>query len=282
MGASARVRGLHRRHRGAARDRRCRPSPAKRTRTRRAQLAAAMLRVYDPLSIAALGVAIMTGAFSLTAYKAALRGAFFERLGGPLAWKLFFTFILINLGAYIAFGIGHRIVRAVDAGEPPDAAQLDAFLRRLRTSACWRWCWSRSSSGWRCGTERRTPVAGRAPPPYRRPSTRRRSIMSHFADVTSRRRSLPADKMKKNNLFTTERLFCDVYCFEPGRSRRRTLACAARTRSTTSSKARRASASARRARGRRRDGGARAAERPACGAQSRPGRLNCWSSWPQP
>ena len=37
-------------------------------------LAAAMLRIYDPLSIAALGVAIMTGAFSLTAYKAALRG----------------------------------------------------------------------------------------------------------------------------------------------------------------------------------------------------------------
>ncbi len=25
-----------------------------------------------------------------------------------------------------------------------------------------------------------------------------------------------SDKMKKNNLFQTERLFCDVYCFEPG------------------------------------------------------------------
>jgi hypothetical protein len=101
---------------------------------RRARLAAAVLRVYDPLSIAALGVSIMSGAFSLTAYKAALRGAFFERLGGPLAWKLFFTFILINLAAYIAFGIGHRIVRAVDAGEPPDAARLAAFLQRLRAS----------------------------------------------------------------------------------------------------------------------------------------------------
>ena len=101
---------------------------------RRAHLAAAILRVYDPLSIASLGVAIMTGAFSLTAYKAALRAAFFDRLGGPLAWKLFFTFILVNLAAYIAFGIGHRVVRAVDAGEPPDAAQLAAFLRRLRTS----------------------------------------------------------------------------------------------------------------------------------------------------
>jgi mannose-6-phosphate isomerase-like protein (cupin superfamily) len=25
-----------------------------------------------------------------------------------------------------------------------------------------------------------------------------------------------ADKMKKVNLFDTERMFCDVYCFEPG------------------------------------------------------------------
>lgn len=102
---------------------------------RRARLAAAVLRVYDPLSIAALGVSVMTGAFGLTAYKAALRGAFFARVGGPLAWKLFFTFVLVNLAAYVAFGIGHRVVRAVDGGEPPDAARLAAALRRLRTSA---------------------------------------------------------------------------------------------------------------------------------------------------
>jgi hypothetical protein len=81
-----------------------------------------------------LGVAIMTGAFSLTAYKALLRAAFFERMGGPLAWKLLFTFILINVATYVAFGIGHRVVRAVDFGEPPDAAQLASFMRRLRAS----------------------------------------------------------------------------------------------------------------------------------------------------
>lgn len=101
---------------------------------RRARVAASVLRVYDPLSLAALGVAIMTGAFSLTAYKAALRASFFERMGSALAWKLFFTFILINVATYIAFGIGHRIVRSVDFGEPPDAAQLSSFLRRLRIS----------------------------------------------------------------------------------------------------------------------------------------------------
>lgn len=27
-----------------------------------------------------------------------------------------------------------------------------------------------------------------------------------------------AEKMKKNNIFTTERMFCDVYCFEPGQA----------------------------------------------------------------
>ena len=27
-----------------------------------------------------------------------------------------------------------------------------------------------------------------------------------------------SDKMKKNGLFETERLFCDLYCFEPGQA----------------------------------------------------------------
>jgi hypothetical protein len=101
---------------------------------RRARLAAAVLRIYNPLSIGALGVSVMTGAFSLTAYKAALRAAFFERMGGPLAWKLFLTFLLVNLAAYIAFGIGLRVVRAVDGGTPPGRRPARLFLRRLRSS----------------------------------------------------------------------------------------------------------------------------------------------------
>lgn len=100
----------------------------------RGRLMAATLRIYDPLSLAALGVAIMTGAFQLTAYKDALRGAFFERLGAALGWKLLLTFILINLAAYIAFGLGHRLVRTIDAGEALEAARLDAMTRRLAIS----------------------------------------------------------------------------------------------------------------------------------------------------
>lgn len=39
--------------------------------------------------------------------------------------------------------------------------------------------------------------------------------MEVFKDVLSQV-SFAADKLKKVNLFDTERMFCDVYCFEPG------------------------------------------------------------------
>ena len=39
--------------------------------------------------------------------------------------------------------------------------------------------------------------------------------MDTFKDVISQI-SFATDKMKKVNLFDTERMFCDVYCFEPG------------------------------------------------------------------
>ena len=39
--------------------------------------------------------------------------------------------------------------------------------------------------------------------------------MELFVDASTRA-DYAADKMRKNNLFTTPRLFCDVYCFEAG------------------------------------------------------------------
>ncbi|MCP9451611.1 MAG: cupin domain-containing protein [Nitrospira sp.] len=33
-------------------------------------------------------------------------------------------------------------------------------------------------------------------------------------------RQFSSDKMKKNNVFETKRLFCDVYCFEPGQEQK--------------------------------------------------------------
>lgn len=41
--------------------------------------------------------------------------------------------------------------------------------------------------------------------------------MEQFADVHARS-TFADEKMRKNNLFTTERMFCDVYCFEPGQA----------------------------------------------------------------
>ncbi|MBI4515100.1 MAG: hypothetical protein HY699_04700 [Deltaproteobacteria bacterium] len=105
------------------------PDPA----VRRRQLAAA-LQVYNPLVIAALGVALMTGAFNLTSYKAALRGAFFTELGSLLVWKLGLAFVLIMLATYGAFGLGHRLVRFEQWGEPVEADKEAAMIRRLRAT----------------------------------------------------------------------------------------------------------------------------------------------------
>jgi uncharacterized membrane protein len=93
------------------------------------------LRVYDPLAIAALGILVMTGAFNLTAYKDALRGEFFARMGWLLAYKLGLAFLVVMTGTYITFGLGHRIVRTEMAGEPVDASWLASMSRRL-TYAC--------------------------------------------------------------------------------------------------------------------------------------------------
>ena len=99
---------------------------------RRLRLLADALRIYDPLSIAALGVIVMTGAFRLTAYKAALRAVFFDRLGAVLAWKLFFSFLLIMVGTYAAFGIGHRLVSMNARQEIVDRRVLAGMETRLQ------------------------------------------------------------------------------------------------------------------------------------------------------
>jgi quercetin dioxygenase-like cupin family protein len=41
--------------------------------------------------------------------------------------------------------------------------------------------------------------------------------MSAFVEVRAKAAFAP-DKMRKNNLFDSERMFCDVYCFEPGQT----------------------------------------------------------------
>ena len=43
--------------------------------------------------------------------------------------------------------------------------------------------------------------------------------MEKFKSIVEAMQFAP-DKMKKNGLFETERLFCDLYCFEPGQAQK--------------------------------------------------------------
>ena len=92
---------------------------------------ALLARAYNPLAIGAMGVAIMTGAFNLTDYKARLGPRFFDELGGVLGWKLLLVFVLILVATSLAFGVAHRTVREELGGEPVDAAALESRLRRV-------------------------------------------------------------------------------------------------------------------------------------------------------
>ena len=88
-------------------------------------------KVYNPLTIGALGIQVMTGAFNLTSYKAILRAEFYERVGYLLVWKLSLVFFLIMIATYISFGIGLRIVRHEEWHEQLGAERLNSMMGRL-------------------------------------------------------------------------------------------------------------------------------------------------------
>lgn len=90
------------------------------------------LKLYNPLSIGALGVALMTGAFNLTSYKVMLGRRFFELLGGVLGLKLFLVFLLINVSAAVSLGMGHRIVRTELRGEAIEPERLVGLVKRMQ------------------------------------------------------------------------------------------------------------------------------------------------------
>lgn len=91
------------------------------------------LRIYNPLSIGALGVLLMTGAFNLTSYKAILGPQFFSRLGLVLGLKLLLVFLLINVSAFVSLGLGHRLVRMHLGGETIEPERLARTLKQMRT-----------------------------------------------------------------------------------------------------------------------------------------------------
>jgi len=99
--------------------------------TRRRRLAE-LFRVYNPISIGALGVVVMTGAWSLTPYKEALRGAYFAQVGSLLAGKLALAFAVIMSATWVSFGICHRVVRADQGALPTTDAAMRSIVGRVR------------------------------------------------------------------------------------------------------------------------------------------------------
>ena len=96
------------------------------------QFLARSLRFYNPLSIGALGVTLMTGAFNLTSYKAMFGPRFFSLLGGVLGLKLLLVFVLINISAAVSLGMGHRIVRTELRGEEVEPERLNSLVKRIQ------------------------------------------------------------------------------------------------------------------------------------------------------
>jgi uncharacterized membrane protein len=100
------------------------------------QLLARGLKFYNPLQVGALGIILFSGAFQLTALKAVYRETFVKEIGYILFWKLVFVFLLVIFSVYQALGIGHRLVRRYEGGDPVTAEQLSSIMRRLK-SANW-------------------------------------------------------------------------------------------------------------------------------------------------
>src|ERR1051325_10065721 len=92
------------------------------------------LKLYNPLQVGSLGILIFTGAFQRTELKAAYRELFAKQLGYNLGMKLLFAFFLIIVSVYQSMGIGHRLVRTHESGEPVSEQQLSSVTRRLRSS----------------------------------------------------------------------------------------------------------------------------------------------------
>src|SRR5437762_1925683 len=72
------------------------------------RLLARGLRLYNVLSVGALGVLVISGASGLTDMKA-MMGPAFGQLVWRLVGKLSLTFVLINVATYFSFGLAHPL-----------------------------------------------------------------------------------------------------------------------------------------------------------------------------
>ena len=98
----------------------------------RVEFLARGLKLFSPMQVGALGLAVLSGAIQLTDLKAAYRELFMKELGMRLGLKLFLAFFLILLSVYQSMGVAHRFVRRCEGGDPVSPEELNALGRRLK------------------------------------------------------------------------------------------------------------------------------------------------------
>lgn len=95
-----------------------------------------VIRIFHPLSLASLGVVILTGAMALTPLKETLGPQFVPRLFWLLLIKLLLVFVLVLVSSYQYFALGQRFVRNLPAEGGGHAEEVSAreiqLVRRLQ------------------------------------------------------------------------------------------------------------------------------------------------------
>jgi len=100
------------------------------------QLLVGMIRIFHPLSLAALGVLILTGALALTSVKEMLGPEYMSRLFGVLGLALLLVFVLLMVSSYQFFAIGLKLLRSLPSGAEEatglSSEEWNRLVRRLQ------------------------------------------------------------------------------------------------------------------------------------------------------
>lgn len=106
------------------------------------QILTGVIRIFHPVSLASLGLAVLTGAIALTPVKETLGAEYVPRLFGILALKLLLVFVLVLVSCFAFFALGQRLLRALpgaeeklNAGDAEKEMQLVQRLQRWHLAA---------------------------------------------------------------------------------------------------------------------------------------------------
>ena len=107
---------------------------------RRASLIAGF-KFYNPFSLGALLIVVITGAMRLTDLKAEMKFDYFAKIGEPLAIKLGLAFLIIFLQTYICLGLAFRIGRQEEIAAHGDGPAFTVDQINSMLSRIWMMVW---------------------------------------------------------------------------------------------------------------------------------------------